>query len=75
VSAQALSLIIALLILLGIDAWVYEDARARAESGAPVTFSAGGFFLETPLQWFIACLLVWIVFLPLYVVRRSPAAQ
>ena len=63
--------LIVVLIFLAVDVWVYEDARARAERGRPVVFRMGGFVLSTPFQWLLGCVLLWIVFFPLYVARRS----
>lgn len=53
--------------------WVYDDARASAKRGVPVTTTFGAFRLDTPIRWFVACLLVWEFVLPLYVGSRRSA--
>jgi hypothetical protein len=63
--------ILVLLAVLFVDAWVYGDARAHAERGTPVVFSSGTFRVDTPAAWFLGCLLLWIVFFPLYITRRG----
>jgi hypothetical protein len=66
----ALVPIVVLVVALAIDIWIYEDAKAQADRGMPVVLSWGALRLETPTAWIIACLLVWIVFVPLYLVGR-----
>jgi hypothetical protein len=62
--------IIVLVVVLATDLWMYEDARAHRERGAPVVFT-GFVNLESPGDWFVGYLLLWIVFFPLYIGRRS----
>jgi hypothetical protein len=52
------------------DLWVFEDARKRHQLGTPVVWAGGPLRLETPVVWLIACLLLWIVFFPLYLFSR-----
>jgi len=40
--------LLALLVVVAVDAWVYEDAKARAARGTPVVFSFGTFTIDTP---------------------------
>jgi hypothetical protein len=65
-SASVLAPMILLVIIVATDAWVYTDARARAERGKPVTFSYGSFAIETPVAWLLGCLILWVLFFPLY---------
>ena len=65
-SASVLAPILLMVILFTADAWVYTDARARAGQGRPVTFSFGSFVVETPITWFLGCLILFVVFFPLY---------
>jgi hypothetical protein len=58
------------LIVAG-SVWVYVDARHRADNGVPVVVSFGAFTVDTPGQWFVGCLCVWIVFLPVYITSRN----
>ena len=69
-SAAAFPLVLAIFVV-AIDAWVYSDAKAHADRGAPVVFRAGSFSVETPAAWFLGCLLLWVIFFPLYLNSRS----
>jgi hypothetical protein len=70
-SVTALVPILVLLALLATDLWVYADAKARSERGTPVVFSVGSLKLDTPASWFAGCLLLWILFFPLYITSRN----
>ncbi len=63
------------LLVLGLaaatDAWVYRDAARMDEQGTPVVFATTSFTLETPESWLIACLVLWVIALPLYVTVRN----
>jgi hypothetical protein len=63
-----------LIVALAVDVWVYTDARKRLAQGRPVSVSAGSLRMETPEGWFLGCLVLWVVFLPLYltVTGRNP---
>lgn len=76
-SAGLLAPLLLLVIICATDAWVYTDARARAERGRPVSFSLGSFVINTPGAWLLACLILWVVFFPLYLTLtgRNPLAQ
>ena len=67
----ALGPVLVLLVILAIDMWVYADAKQRADQGAPVVVRIGAFVLETPQTWFVGCLILWIIFFPLYMVSRA----
>jgi hypothetical protein len=62
--------ILVLLVVLATDLWVYADAAAHLERGTPIAFSFGGLELDTPTAWFLACLLLWIVFFPAYITTQ-----
>lgn len=65
--------VLALLIVLAMDAWVYADARGRDRDGAPVVVALGSVEITTPVAWLLGCVVLWIVFFPLYLVaRRRP---
>ena len=57
-------------VILLADVWVFVDARRWAEQGSPVRFQFGSFAIETPQAWAIACVLVFILFMPIYAVAR-----
>jgi hypothetical protein len=61
------------LAILATDVWVYTDARARAEQGSPVELASGSVRIDTPAAWFVGCLLLWVLFFPLYVTSRNRA--
>jgi hypothetical protein len=63
--------ILVLLAFLATDLWVYADAKAHKERGTPVVFSAGYLNVDTPVAWFLCCLVLWILFFPLYLTRRN----
>jgi hypothetical protein len=56
-SPIALIPILVLLLLLGVDRWVYVDAKIHARRGSPVSFSVGDFRVDTPAAWAVGCLL------------------
>ena len=68
----AVSLVpILLVVVVAVTAlWVYQDASAFEQRGAPVYFSVGGIEISTPAVWSVGCLVLWVVFLPLYVTCR-----
>jgi hypothetical protein len=72
-SGTALAPITVLVPILATDAWVYSDASARNERGSPVVVSIGRFEIDTPAAWFVGCLILWIVFFPLYLTARGLA--
>jgi hypothetical protein len=59
-----------LAIVLGADLWVYADAKRRDELGTPVVVTIGPIEVGTPTAWLIGCLLLLIIFFPLYLVAR-----
>jgi hypothetical protein len=52
-------------------AWVYQDATKHVQGGRRVIFAAGRFRLEEPTAWAVGCLLLWILFFPLYLNSRD----
>jgi len=70
-ASGALGPLLAVLPIIATDLWVYEDARRRALAGSPVVLGAGAVRIGTPMTWFVACLALWIVFFPLYLLTRT----
>jgi hypothetical protein len=68
---MALVPILVLLLVLATDLWVYADAKAHAERGTPIVASIGRLVVATPAAWFLGCLILWILFFPLYITRRN----
>jgi hypothetical protein len=60
-----------LLAILAIGVWVYADAKQRAGQGVPVVARIGSFAVATPKTWFLGCLVLFILFFPLYMVSRA----
>lgn len=58
------------LVLVAVDLWVLADAQQGARSGAPVVFRFGALTVKTPESWFVACLVLWVIFFPIYIVAR-----
>ena len=56
--------VVLLLAVIGSAFWAYSDAKARSKEGAKLEPFG-------PAGWFWACLLLWIVFFPWYLVKRS----
>ncbi|WP_146167799.1 hypothetical protein [Micromonospora sp. MH33] len=75
--STALVSILLLLVALGTDVWVYTDARQRQRRGNRVSVSLGSFRVENPETWFLGCLILWVVFVPLYLTAtgRNPFAR
>ena len=71
VTSLALAPLIVLALGIAIDLWVYADATQRAEDGRPVVLRAGAFVIDSPAAWTVGCLLLWIVFFPLYLANRG----
>lgn len=63
--------LLAAVVVAGASLWVLQDARSRAERGRPVVATLGGVTLDRPEVWAVLCLLVVVLFLPLYLVARS----
>jgi hypothetical protein len=66
-----------LLVALGSDFWVLSDARARVGRGERVSVDIGNLRISTPEAWFLGCVALWVVFLPLYLTAsgRNPFAR
>jgi hypothetical protein len=76
-SPAALLSIAILLLALTVDLWVYNDARKRQQHGLAPSVSIGSVRVETPEAWFLGCVLLWVVFVPLYLTAtdRNPFAH
>jgi hypothetical protein len=68
---EALVPLVVLLAILAIDLWVYADAKRWAAQGTPVVARIGSFTVETPETWFLGCLVLFILFFPLYMLSRA----
>jgi hypothetical protein len=70
VTATALAPVLVILVILTVDAWVYVDAKRYVDHGTPVVFRSGNLVIDSPASWFIGCLVLWIIFFPLYMTSR-----
>jgi hypothetical protein len=71
VSALALLPLVVLLAILAIDLLVYDDAKKRRDSRRPVVAAIGPLRIDTPEAWLAGCLVLSIVFIPLYLTARA----
>ena len=65
--------LVILLVVVASDVWVYFDAARQRDAGEPVVLVVGSIRVETPEAWFIACLVLWVIALPLYFTGRRRA--
>lgn len=56
-----------LLIIIGTSIWVFVDAKKIGIKKGQVK----GLFNMAPVGWLFACLLLWIVAFPVYLVKRG----
>jgi hypothetical protein len=57
-------------VILCADLWVLIDARGWSRQGTPVVFHFGPLTIATPEAWGLACLLLFVIFVPIYAVAR-----
>jgi hypothetical protein len=72
VSGSPAGPLLVLVIWLVSVIWVYQDAQSRSRRGHPVTVALGSLELTTPSAWMAGCLVLWIVFFPMYLRARQP---
>ena len=68
--AALLAPVLVALLVASFAIWVYGDARRWSRAGTPVVFRLGSLSITTPQAWALACLLVFVVFAPVYAVAR-----
>lgn len=68
--AIALAPVLVVLAVVCVDLWVSADARRWARAGTPVVFRLGSFRIATPQAWVLACLVLFVFFVPVYSVAR-----
>jgi hypothetical protein len=57
-------------VVASVSCWVLIDARKRLHRGRPVVAVLVGFTLEEPETWAVLCLLLSVLFIPMYLVAR-----
>ncbi|MDT5260468.1 MAG: hypothetical protein QOD10_5548 [Mycobacterium sp.] len=60
-------------VMFAAAVWVYTDAKTHAGQGSPIAVSIGSLRLHTPVAWFLACLILGELFIPIYVESRGLA--
>jgi hypothetical protein len=73
-SPSSLVPFVLLALLLLTVAWVYQEATTHREAGEPVVLWSGSLRVETPAAWATFCLVLWVVFFPLYLRARQRMA-
>jgi hypothetical protein len=63
--------VLVVVALIALDLWIYADATAHSQRGTPVVVSVGSFTVGTPAAWFVVCLFLSILFVPLYFAYRN----
>jgi hypothetical protein len=66
-----LTTLFALAVVVPLDVWVWFDARAHIRRDEPVVLSIGSLTLEDPVHWTVACLVLFVVAFPAYLVCRA----
>ena len=69
-SGSSLAPLLVLALVLASMVWVAWDAMRKRSQGADVVATVGPLTLDRPERWLIACVLLWIVAFPLYLVAR-----
>ncbi len=68
---EALPLIV-LAALFAVGLWVYRDASTHEAQGRPVVVTLGPLRIDRPAVWFVACLILSVLFIPIYLSVRTP---
>jgi hypothetical protein len=69
--AAVLAGLLAVVVVATASLWVLQDARSRAGRERPVVATFGGLTVDRPEVWAVLCLVVVVLFLPLYLVARQ----
>ena len=69
-SGSLLAPLLLLAFVLASIVWVVRDATRMRSRGADVVATVGPLTLDRPEHWLIACVVLWIVAFPLYLVAR-----
>lgn len=66
--------VIAIAVLTVLDAWVYFDARSKAQKNHQVSVQIGSLVIDEPRAWLTFCVVLFAFFFPLYLVARRTEA-
>lgn len=70
---QATTALVLLALVATLDLWVYLDARARQGTSREVSVTIGSLHIDRAEVWVALCLVLFVVFFPLYLVARREA--
>lgn len=62
--------LVILALVAASDVWVAWDATRRRASGLEVVASVGPVTLDRPEHWVLACVVLWVIAFPMYLVAR-----
>ena len=62
--------LVPLAVVLGLDLWVYSDARARQGTRREVRARIGSLEIDRPQWWLAGCVVLFVLVFPLYLVAR-----
>jgi hypothetical protein len=62
--------VLVVLAVVCVDLWVFADARRWERAGTPVVFRLGTLRIATAQAWVLACLVLFVFFVPIYAVAR-----
>ena len=57
-------------VIASVSYWVRIDARKRLHGGRPVGAVLLGFTIDEPETWAVLCLLMSVLFIPMYLLAR-----
>jgi hypothetical protein len=63
--------LVAVVVLVALDWWVYVDAQTRERARRPVEMQLGTLQIDVPRLWLACCVVLFVVFFPLYLVARQ----
>jgi len=59
--------------IVAVASGIYADAKAHTDRGRPIVFQIGPMQIDSPAAWFTACLLVCVLFVPIYITLSKGA--
>ncbi|MBW0016338.1 MAG: hypothetical protein JO236_02135 [Mycobacterium sp.] len=63
--------VLAVVMMIPGAMWVHTDVSKRRARGDSIVLSVGPVDIESPAAWFVVCLLLGEIFIPLYVAARG----
>ncbi len=70
------AVLVPLVVVAGLDAWVYVDASGRRGTAREVSVTiAGRVTIDQPATWLVGCVVLFVMFFPLYLLARRHAGE